>query len=331
MASTLPFHRKYRPSSISEYVGNEKIVTSIMAALRSDSKPQAILMEGNAGCGKTSMARLLAMEYLCENRDEIHGACGECYNCNAMKDYIETGDTAILMNVREVDAADSNKRQDVDDLLEDAKIPAYDGSWKIYIFDECHMMSPAAQNRLLKSLEEPTERVLMILCTTDPEKLLGTILSRCQYRYRVKKPDRNTLGNFLGKICKKEGVEFDLRGLSLVCVKGEFTFRNALIKLEQVIKERNRACYDDVVEVLSIIEDTLFFDFFVILFVDKVDIYRYVYLIGKIKETTELKTFVDNLIAFTMRGIYVANKVIVEALDKSEVEQYKNYFQRFHR
>lgn len=325
----LAFHRFYRPRRLSEYIGNTKMKKSIMAALRAERKPQVILMQGHAGTGKTSMARLLAKEYLCSDRDDITGACGKCYNCQQMEQYIETGDSDYLMNVKEVDATDSNKRQDIDDLLEEASIPSYDGSWKIYILDECHMLTPTAQNRLLKSLEEPAEKVLMILCTTDPEKLLNTIISRCQYIFKVTKPTREELSELLARVCKNEGIEYDARALSLVCAKGDFVPRNTLIELEKVVREKQRVLYEDAVEVLSIIEDKQFFDFYDFLMRDKIDTLGFIAYLGNLKSHVDLKTFVDTLISFTGRGIYINAGVIVEALDKSEIQQYKRIFKSF--
>ena len=325
----LAFHRFYRPRRLSEYIGNTKMKKSIMAALRAERKPQVILMQGHAGTGKTSMARLLAKEYLCSDRDDITGACGKCYNCQQMEQYIETGDSDYLMNVKEVDATDSNKRQDIDDLLEEASIPSYDGSWKIYILDECHMLTPTAQNRLLKSLEEPAEKVLMILCTTDPEKLLNTIISRCQYIFKVTKPTREELSELLARVCKNEGIEYDARALSLVCAKGDFVPRNTLIELEKVVREKQRVLYEDAVEVLSIIEDKQFFDFYDFLMRDKIDTLGFIAYLGNLKSHVDLKTFVDTLISFTERGIYINAGVIVEALDKSEIQQYKRIFKSF--
>lgn len=326
---SLPYHRRFRPSRISDFVGNVKIKKSVMAVLRSEGRPQVILLQGHAGCGKTTMARLIAKEYLCENRDDFTGACGQCYNCKSLEEYIENGDSGNLMNVREIDVTDSNKKQDIDELLEDASIPSFDGSWKIYILDEVHALSIGGQTRLLKSLEEPAEKVLMILCTTDPEKLLPTIISRCQYTFKVSKPTRDELSSLLQKVCTKEGVKYDARSLSLICAKGEFVPRKSLIALEQVVKEKNEVTYNSTVDVLNIVADKFFFDFFDIILQEKIEIGRYVHFIGKVKESMELKSFADNLISFTVRGIYVNSGIQVDALDMSEIKQYKKVFAQF--
>lgn len=325
----LGFHRKYRPKTLEEYIGNEKLKESVRKALNSSKKPQVVLLSGPAGTGKTTMARLLAKEYLCDNRDSVKGACNTCYNCQAMDEFIETGVSDTLTNIREVDVTDSNKKQDMNELLEDASLPSFDGNWKIYILDECHMMSNSAQNRLLKTLEEPPEKVLMILCTTNPEKLLDTILSRCQYKFAVKKPSKKELTGLLKKVCQKEKLLWDSRSLSLIAAKGDFVPRKALIELENVATEAKEVTYDKTISVLNIVSDKYYFRFFEYLCADFINVADYIKFLGQIKMNMELETFVDSLIPFIVRGIYAANNVEIDALDDAEVKQYKELFKRF--
>ncbi|MNL91314.1 DNA polymerase III subunit tau [compost metagenome] len=325
----LPYHRKHRPINVTQYVGNEKTKKGVMAALRGKNIPQVIMFQGVAGCGKTSFARLVAKEIRCENRDPITGACGVCYSCKEFEEYIETGETGVLSNVTEIDAAESNKRKDVDLILEEANLPSFDGSWKIYILDECHAMTPSAQTRLLKNLEEPAEKVLMILCTTDPEQLLPTIISRCQNVFNITKPSRDELGGLLARVCRKENVEFDTRALSVVCTRSDFVPRKALILLEQVVREKQAVLYENTLEVLNVTADKYFFEFFSLLLAERINIYKYIEFIGNLKKDMDLTQFVSSLLEFTIRGIYISNNAKVEALDKSEIQQYTKLFSKF--
>ena len=178
--NNLPYHRKYRPQTMIGYLGNAKIKDTISATLKTDKRPQVILLHGESGCGKTTMARLLAKEYSCTDRNLATGACNICDNCKAINDYIVTGNTSDLVNIHEVDIADQSGKGDLTNILEDMMIPTYENEWKVYILDEVHMASLALQNRLLKIAEEPPERVLLLLCTTRPDKLLDTLRNRCQ-------------------------------------------------------------------------------------------------------------------------------------------------------
>ena len=188
----LQYSQKYRPSTFMEYIGNQRVKERVHAALNSKAKPQVMLFSGASGCGKTTIARLIAKEYLCEDENKGEtGACGVCPACKAVDEYIHTGNLDNLgeyyENLKEIDVADQSGKSAIDSVLQDAEIPAYSG-WKIYIFDECHRASPQAQTRMLKIAEEPPENVLFIFCTTNPEEMLDTLVNRCQLKLEIKKP-----------------------------------------------------------------------------------------------------------------------------------------------
>ncbi len=294
----------------------------------------------------TTFARLLAKEYLCEDRDDVTGACDMCASCQELDDYIQTGDTSMLSSVREVDIADQSGKRDIDVVLEEMLIPAF--GWKVYIFDEVHMATNQAQNRMLKIVEEPPENVLMIFCTTDPDKLLETLRNRCQLTLRVKKPTVAELGGLLKRVCSTEGVDCDIKGVNFIANRAGLTIRKALTSLEQVVTERGDATYDSAISVFEEISDTLIVNFYKKLLGtpkydrngnvirDKLgnpevsrDVLGYVTLLSKIKSKVDLNTFVNNLIDFTKKGIFVINQVQVDGVSDGELSIYRSLFGDF--
>lgn len=344
----LAFARKYRPSSVRGYVGNDKVKKTAFAALRKPVKPQVILLDGASGCGKTTFARILAKEYLCENRDEEKGACGCCPNCLAMDEYIQTGSTDMLQSVKEIDIADQSGKKDIDTVLDDMMIPTFDGEWKIYIFDECHMATPQAQNRMLKVVEEPPENVLIMFCTTNPEEMIETLLNRCQFQLHVKKPTVAELGGLLKRVCSIEAVDCDTKGVNFIANRADLTIRKALSYLERVVTEKGSARYSDAVEVFEEISDTQIISFYKKLIgtpeynsdgsvkrdslgsaIYKRDVLGYVTLLHQIKTSMELKLFVRSLIDFTLRGIYVVNQIEIDGVTDGELSTYRELFGSF--
>lgn len=323
----LAYHRKYRPSKMSGYIGNQKLKETALASLRSSIKPQVILLEGASGCGKTTFARLLVKEYRCENRDDYEGACDECISCNELEDYITTGDASNLVDIREVDIASEGGKKDVDAVLEEAMYPSYGGQWKIFIFDECHMATKQAQNRMLKIAEEPPENVLLIFCTTDPDMMLETLLNRCQLRLHVTKPTVKELGGLLKSVCINEGVDYDIKGVNLIANRSGLTIRRALILLQDIVNQKNSAKYSDVIDVLDEISESTMFDFYRKLL--NKDTMGYVTLLHKIKTQMELRQFVDSILEFTKRGVLIINGVNLDGMTDGELKSYKNLFSKF--
>lgn len=322
--SNLPFHRKYRPNTLAKYIGNEKLKETAMKALSCGKRPQVILLWGDSGCGKTTFARLLAKEYSCFERDDVTGACNHCANCEAINDYIATGDTSLLTNVQEIDITDQSGKRDLNAVLEDMTIPAFGDEWKIYIFDECHKASDALQNRLLKITEEPPEHVLMIFCTTNPEKLIDTLKNRCQLQLQVKKPKVKELAGLLRYVCECEQVEYDMKGLEFIANRGELTIRTALQNLQQVVNEQNAARYENATQVFEEISNTLIINFFKSL--KSKDILRYITLLYEIKSKMDLSAFLVELRDFIKRGIYTINGIQQDGVSDNELKVYRDLF-----
>lgn len=272
----------------------------------------------------TTFARLLAKEYSCEDRNEETGACGKCISCQTIDEYIATGDTSLLSNIQEIDITDQSGKKDLDSVLADMEMPAFGDEWKIFIFDECHMATPALQNRLLKIAEEPPEHVLMLFCTTNPEKLIETLKNRCQLKLHVTKPKVKELAGLLRYVCSTEGVEYDNQGLEFIANRGELTIRTALTNLQQVVTEQNSAKYENAIQVFDAVSSTIIINFFRAL--KAKDVFRYVTLLYEIKSKMDLNVFVNELAGFVQRGIYTINGIQLDGVSDNELKVYRDLF-----
>lgn len=220
-------YRKYRPSTFADVVGQEHIERTLKNAIEQDKVSHAYLFCGPRGTGKTTTARILAKALMCEKGPTIEpdGTCPECLA-------IAQG---THPDVYELDAASRTGVENVrEEIISRVGYAPTRGAWKVYIIDEVHMLSTAAFNALLKTIEEPPSHVVFILCTTDPQKVPETILSRCQ-RFDFHRISTESIVARLGSVCAEEGVEFEAEALDLIAHRAEGGMRNALTSLEQLI------------------------------------------------------------------------------------------------
>lgn len=218
-------YRKYRSNNFDEVVGQKHIVQTLKNAVEKNRIAHAYLFCGPRGTGKTSIAKIFAKMLNCE-KDHLH-PCGECENCRLIK-------AGTHPDVIEIDAASNNGVDEVRSLIERVKYSPILGRYKVYIIDEVHMMSSGAFNALLKTIEEPPENVIFILATTEPNKVLPTIISRCQ-RYDFTSIPQADIINRLSYVCEQEKIPFEREALELVAQLADGGMRDALSILDQVI------------------------------------------------------------------------------------------------
>lgn len=244
--------RKYRPATFDSVVGQKHITGTLKNAIRNNQLAQAFLFCGPRGVGKTTCARILAKTINCENITADNEACGSCRSCESFLH-------GNSMSIHELDAASNNSVDDIRALIEQVRIPPQTGRYKIYIIDEVHMLSQAAFNAFLKTLEEPPSYAIFILATTEKHKILPTILSRCQIFdfNRIKVED---MAGHLENIAKKENVQYEVDGLHIIAQKADGGLRDALSMFDQIVSFSNKnVTYQAVIDNLNILDYDYYF------------------------------------------------------------------------
>ncbi|MBR1908460.1 DNA polymerase III subunit gamma/tau [bacterium] len=221
----VPLYRKYRPQTLEELVGQEHIKNALKNAIKLNKIAHAYLFTGPRGTGKTSSARILAKSLNCENGPTVK-PCGKCESCT---DIINSTPVDVI----EIDAASNRKVEDAQNILEKIQYVPVNGKYKIYIIDEVHMLSNTAFNALLKTLEEPPENVIFILATTEPQKVLDTIKSRCQ-RYDFKRITTEDIVKHLEYISEKENINIEKDALYAIAKNAEGGMRDSISLLDQL-------------------------------------------------------------------------------------------------
>ena len=318
-------YRKYRPTTFKDVVGQEHIERTLKNAIEQGKVSHAYLFCGPRGTGKTTMARILAKALLCERGPTVEpdGTCPEC----------EAIAQGTHPDVYELDAA---SRTGVDNVREEiiarVNYAPTRGAWKVYIIDEVHMLTNAAFNALLKTLEEPPEHILFILCTTDPQKVPDTIQSRCQ-RFDFHRISNEAIVSRLGAICVEEGVDFEGEALDLIAYRADGGMRNALTSLEQLIAfGSGHVTLEGAQNLLGSLDETDLSE--IVLAIGKRDAAACFNWVARYVETgadlaqfvSDLSEYVRNMYLLSMAGIEVEISVN-EATRKAMVDQLKYFGQ----
>ena len=228
---------KYRPSNFENVVGQEHVTKTLKNSILDKKIPSAILFCGPRGVGKTSCARIFARE---------------------INDFNSTDD--LSFNIFELDAASNNKVEDIRDLIDKVRIPPQSGKYKVYIIDEVHMLSKNAENAFLKTLEEPPPYIVFILATTEKNKILPTILSRCQI-YDFNRISENEIFENLKQICNKEEVTFEDEALNIIAKKSDGSLRDSLTILDRVVSFTNKKIsLQETSAILNVLDDETYIE-----------------------------------------------------------------------
>jgi DNA polymerase-3 subunit gamma/tau len=252
--------RKYRPTLFDSVVGQSHITTTLKNAIKSNHLAQAFLFCGPRGVGKTTCARILAKTINCQDLGADGEACGKCASCHSFQENTS-------LTIHELDAASNNSVDDIRNLIDQVRYPPQSGKYKIYIIDEVHMLSAAAFNAFLKTLEEPPSYAIFILATTEKHKILPTILSRCQI-FDFNRIQWKDMASHLSSIAEKEGITAEPAALELISIKADGGLRDALsmFDLNVTFSTDNALRHADVLENLHILDSDYYFqltDFFV--------------------------------------------------------------------
>lgn len=244
--------RKYRPMTFSSVVGQDSLTTTLKNAVRTGKLAHAFLFCGPRGVGKTTCARIFAKAINCENPTSDGEACNECESCRAFNE-------GRSMNIFELDAASNNSVENIKTLMEQTLIPPQTGKYKVFIIDEVHMLSQAAFNAFLKTLEEPPAHVIFILATTEKNKILPTILSRCQI-YDFERMTVPEIVNHLTMVADKEGITCEEEALNVIAEKADGGMRDALSIFDQVSSFcQGHITYEKVLQDLNVLDADNYF------------------------------------------------------------------------
>ncbi len=311
-------YRKYRPQKFSDIIGQEHVVKTLQGALESGRVGHAYLFTGSRGTGKTSLARIFAKTLNCAKR-KINEPCNDCHFCLA-------ANQGNLLDLIEIDAASNRGIDEIRNLKDSALVAAPSGGYKVFIIDEVHMLTKDAFNALLKILEEPPKHVVFILATTEPHKILPTVLSRVQ-RFDFKRLNQNQISGKLKIVARKEGIKIDDDAVKTIAMSADGALRDAevsLAKVQSSVGSDKIIATEDVNEILGLVSYKFYPEFIGYLLNNDrssaMDLIQKIYISG-----TDLENFTGNLVEY-IRHVLIAkiNPTVLASVSGMNDEETKN-------
>lgn len=324
------WYTKYRPSKISEYLS--PTIKNIVAKrfTKRSNMPHVIMIHGNRGCGKTTFARIISKYYLCENPHEDGTPCEECDMCTSINEILISGESSQVEcpGVTEIDATVMNGKDAIQEVLDDAiQAPIYT-QYKVLIVDEVHMVSNAAQNSMLKIIEDIPTHLIVIFATTNPEKVLQTIKSRCQLTLEARKQSVKDMAHRLMEISTLENLTTSKEALEVIARKGNRVPRECINLLEGIAKTYDgQVTIDNVKEHLGGVSSDLYLDYFksaneglanILLFNKRLR-----------DNDVKLNDFVSGLMQFALDSMYIKHGISLEDYPLDYVKSVKELFEMY--
>lgn len=324
------WYTKYRPKTMEEYSGPtiKNIVTKRFN--KRSNMPHVIMIHGNRGCGKTTFARIISKYYLCENPHEDGTPCEECEMCQAINDILISGESTQVEcpGVTEIDATVMNGKDAIQEVLDDAiQAPIYT-QYKVLIVDEVHMVSNAAQNSMLKIIEDIPTHLIVIFATTNPEKVLQTIKSRCQLTLEARKQSVKDMAHRLMEISKLENLTVSSEALEIVARKGNRVPRECINLLEGIAKTYDgQVTIDNVKEYLGGVSSDLYIEYFK---AANSSLANVLIFNKKLKDNdVKINDFVSGLMQFALDSMYIKHGISLEDYPLDYVKAVKELFEMY--
>lgn len=319
------WYTKYRPKTVEEYSG-EKVKSIVKRRFTSEQKrPNVMMVYGTSGCGKTTLCRMLTKYYLCESPKEDGTPCEECEMCKMINERLIYGEDGVECDgVTELDSTKANKDQ-MENIIEDAMVAPIFTKKKILIIDECHKLNNSTQSLLLKLMEDIPKHLVIMLATTDEDKVLEAIMNRCQVKIEVHRQSVKEMADVMLEIAKKENITVSKQALELIAKTEGRVPRQCINTLEDIAKSFDGVVnVDNVTEMCSIVRSDLYIDFYNAANTGLEDILLFNNRLKNMDLT--VTKFMSGLMKFTMEAIYIKHGIALDEYTKEYVKQVKKLF-----